>query len=99
MPCSKCHGVGHNLRTCKATPVTADPGNTLTQEAQAAIQAALTPKPELLDKQHWICPYCDLPLGNDHRLCICHGFNYSIKAWEQACQEYGRQRLRQSQDN
>lgn len=36
-------------------------------------------------KVQWICPYCGLGPGNDHRMCICRGFNYSVAAWEEAC--------------
>ena len=36
---------------------------------------------ETLDRD-WICGYCRLPPGNDHRMCICRGYNYSVGAWE-----------------
>lgn len=31
----------------------------------------------------WICGYCRLPPGNDHRMCICRGYNFSVVAWEE----------------
>jgi hypothetical protein len=34
--------------------------------------------------QNWICGYCRLPPGNDHRMCICRGYNYSVIDWEKA---------------
>lgn len=39
------------------------------------------PKP----KTNWICPACKKGPGNDHRVCICRSFNYSVQAWEKAC--------------
>lgn len=36
---------------------------------------------EVVD-DNWICGYCRLPRGNDHRMCICRGYNFSIAAWE-----------------
>lgn len=52
-------------------------------EVKAKEKPAPNPKEE--DKpvdRNWICGYCRLPQGNDHRMCICHGYNYSVKAWE-----------------
>lgn len=40
------------------------------------------PKPVEQNKHNWICSYCNKGPGNDHRMCICHGFNYSVQAWE-----------------
>jgi hypothetical protein len=34
------------------------------------------------EDQNWICNYCDLGPGNDHRLCICDGYKYNVKDWE-----------------
>jgi hypothetical protein len=36
-------------------------------------------------KQTWTCPACGLGPGNDHRMCICRAFNYSVYEWERAC--------------
>jgi hypothetical protein len=36
-------------------------------------------------KKPWICPVCFKGPGNDHRMCICIGFNYSVARWEEAC--------------
>lgn len=44
----------------------------------------------------WICAYCHLGPGNDHRMCICRGFNYSVTAWEEAA---GIHRLRRKSPN
>lgn len=46
-----------------------------------------------LDKKDWVCAYCDLPLGNDHRMCICRGFNYSVEEWRKAAEARGREVL------
>ena len=45
------------------------------------------PSPALPNKKtkSWICPACGLGPGNDHRMCICQAFHYSIDAWEKAC--------------
>jgi hypothetical protein len=36
-------------------------------------------------RKSWTCPACGLGPGNDHRMCICRAFNYSVQAWEKAC--------------
>lgn len=36
-------------------------------------------------KKNWICPACSKGPGNDHRMCICTAFNYSVINWEIAC--------------
>lgn len=36
-------------------------------------------------KRDWICPACGLGPGNDHRMCICTAYNYSVERWEIAC--------------
>ena len=36
-------------------------------------------------KKDWICPSCNKGPGNDHRMCICNDFNYSVERWEIAC--------------
>lgn len=43
---------------------------------------AAEPRPKA---RTWICPACNLGPGNDHRMCICQFFNYSVTAWEEAC--------------
>lgn len=44
------------------------------------------PSPALpAKKKTWSCPICMKGPGNDHRMCICIGFNYSVDRWEQAC--------------
>ena len=44
------------------------------------------PSPALPNKKKpWSCPVCFLGPGNDHRMCICVGFNYSVDRWEEAC--------------
>lgn len=44
---------------------------------------------DLYDPVHttsnWICPACGQGPGNDHRMCICRAFNFSVEAWERAC--------------
>ncbi len=44
---------------------------------------------DLYDPVHnastWICPACGRGPGNDHRMCICRAFNYSVEKWERAC--------------
>jgi hypothetical protein len=87
MPCSKCKKAGHNRRSCKEEP---QPEPQQQPEPQPEPQ----PQPnEKLDKKYWVCPACNLPLGNDHRPCICHAFNYSVALWEEECQRYGRELL------
>ncbi len=49
-------------------------------------KAVLNPESEdekEVEDQNWFCGYCRLPPGNDHRMCICKGYNYSVKAWEE----------------
>lgn len=47
---------------------------------------APTPKSEVAPKKKtWICPACHKGPGNDHRLCICNYYNYSVARWEEAC--------------
>lgn len=53
------------------------------KELQADVAAkAAEPKPK---SNTWICPACNKGPGNDHRMCICRYFNYSVQAWEEAC--------------
>lgn len=53
------------------------------KELRADIAAkAAEPKPK---SNTWICPACQKGPGNDHRMCICQYFNYSVQAWEEAC--------------
>lgn len=49
-----------------------------------AAPAAPPPSPETVQPENWICGYCRLPAGNDHRMCICRGYRYSVEAWEKA---------------
>lgn len=49
-----------------------------------AAPVAPPPSPEPAESENWICGYCRLPAGNDHRLCICNGYRYSVAAWEKA---------------
>ena len=53
-------------------------------ERQKKIQLA-TEKNKVAKKDEWICPPCGLGPGNDHRMCICRAFNFSVAAWEEAC--------------
>ena len=41
--------------------------------------------PSSADESRWTCPACGKGPGNDHRMCICRAFNYSVDAWEKAC--------------
>lgn len=34
--------------------------------------------------ENWACGHCSLGPGNDHRMCICKAYNYSVEAWEKA---------------
>lgn len=53
------------------------------KELRADVAAkAAEPKPK---PATWICPACNKGPGNDHRMCICRYFNYSVQAWEEAC--------------
>lgn len=38
------------------------------------------PVPSKQTGTNWICGYCRLPPGNDHRMCIVRGFN-SVEGW------------------
>jgi hypothetical protein len=40
---------------------------------------------ERVPKRTWTCPACGKGAGNDHRMCICYAFNYSVEEWERAC--------------
>jgi hypothetical protein len=42
-------------------------------------------KTKMPAKKTWICPACNKGPGNDHRMCICTAYNYSVAAWEEAC--------------
>ncbi len=94
--CSLCRNVGHNKRKCPTkTQVALEP--TLEPEAAALEPPAPKPEPEPqlppLSQKDWVCAYCDLPLGNDHRPCICYGFGYSVDAWREAAIKRGRELL------
>ncbi len=97
MPCGKCKQNGHNRRTCQSSDSSSSASDVLPDSALPAKDVApdsnpprteATPGP--LPENLWVCPACDLPLGNDHRMCICRAFNYSVDAWEKGCEEYGR---------
>ena len=49
------------------------------------IPATKTSKKDEVKSEAWICPACGLGAGNDHRMCICRAFNFSVQAWEEAC--------------
>ena len=61
-------------------------------ETKPGPQLVLTQKPPLTQKW-WVCAYCHLPIGNDHRMCICQAFNYSVDAWKAAAIQYGQELL------
>jgi hypothetical protein len=61
-----------------------------TSIVKPVIQIQVTPtketvKPRAKRVHNWICPACGLGPGNDHRMCICRAFNYSVAEWEKAC--------------
>ena len=41
------------------------------------------PKEKEGESDNWVCGYCCLPAGNDHRMCICNGYRYSVQLWEE----------------
>lgn len=82
--------VDYNFETvwtfAKGKPATAPKPKRKAAEAPAPAPAAeseVAPK-----KKTWTCPVCFKGPGNDHRLCICRGFNYSVARWEEACGIY-----------
>jgi hypothetical protein len=50
-----------------------------------AVKPVLNPESDEEDDDtgNWKCGYCRLPAGNDHRMCICQGYNFSVRAWEE----------------
>lgn len=49
------------------------------------VKAVINPEDEEeveKEDRKWVCGYCSLPPGNDHRMCICRGYNFSVAAWE-----------------
>ena len=38
--------------------------------------------PAFKPNKYWICPACNLGPGNDHRMCICRAYNFSVEKWE-----------------
>jgi hypothetical protein len=42
---------------------------------------APAPAPAPTSKK-WICGFCGVGEGNDHRMCICKGYDYDPKKWE-----------------
>jgi hypothetical protein len=85
--CSVCRNEGHNRRKCPSKVVAPEP------PLEPLPQPQPEPQIQTLSKKFWICAYCDLPLGNDHRPCICYGFEYSVDAWQKAAIERGQQLL------
>jgi hypothetical protein len=86
--CSSCHLVGHNKRTC---PTASVPATAATQTTNATPSAPVsvpadqnTANVSSASGQQQLCGHCQLPLGEDHRLCICEGYNYSVEAWRAA---------------
>jgi hypothetical protein len=68
-------------------PVPAPAPAPMTTRSSAAVTVA-TPVPapaRSSTQERWTCPYCRRGPGNDHRMCICRGYNYSVEAWEIAC--------------
>jgi hypothetical protein len=61
----------------------------------ASPDSAKAPNPSMppLTQKWWVCAYCHLPIGNDHRMCICQAFNYSVDAWKAAAIQYGQELL------
>ncbi len=57
--------------------------NAAFQQENSSSNAARQALPKKV--KSWICPACNLGPGNDHRMCICRAFNYSVDAWEEAC--------------
>jgi hypothetical protein len=37
------------------------------------------------ESKPWTCPACGKGPGNDHRMCICRSYNFSVTLWEEAC--------------
>lgn len=42
----------------------------------------IAPTPVFVPKRNWICPPCGKGPGNDHRMCICRAYDFSVEAWE-----------------
>ena len=49
---------------------------------QAAAIPPPSPKTNDVEQMDWVCGWCNKPAGNDHRMCICRGYQYSVEAWE-----------------
>jgi hypothetical protein len=66
------------------------------EQPQPQLQPVPKPQPQpkpALSQKWWVCAYCHLPIGNDHRMCICQAFNYSVDAWKAAAIQYGQELL------
>lgn len=51
----------------------------------APVVPAAAPAEPVFDVSNFMCPACGHGSGADHRMCICRAYNYSVKAWENAC--------------
>lgn len=95
--CSICRAEGHNKRKCsQAIKTVAKP------EPEPEPKPAPDPKPEqkpkekpqpALSQKWWVCAYCHLPIGDDHRMCIYLAYDYSVDAWKAAAIKYGQELL------
>lgn len=54
------------------------------EEKPSLKNETVTPSPskKAVDEEDWVCGYCKLPSGNDHRMCIVNGYKYNVKDWE-----------------
>lgn len=68
----------------KTTPVIRVETSLSVKPTPETTQRSPTP-PSSADESRWCCPACGKGPGNDHRMCICHAFNYSVDAWKEAC--------------
>lgn len=52
------------------------------KEVKETTTRPAAPAPVFVPKKNWICTICCLGPGNDHRMCICRFFDFSIADWE-----------------